>query len=78
VAAHADGRRVRLFSRDGALWFLCEGPRDLTVTLEPGWVSPSYGVKRPATVIQCTTDGPAPIVLSYQFSESEPSCVKSF
>jgi uncharacterized heparinase superfamily protein len=78
VAAHADGRRVRLSSRDRALWFLCEGPPDLTVTLEPGWVSPSYGVKLPATVIQCATDGPVPVVLTYQFSESEPSCVKSF
>jgi len=77
VSADVNGRCVRLSNGGRALWFQCDAPPEFTVTLEPGWVSPGYGVKSPTTVIRCAGTGRVPIVLSYQFSETEPSCARS-
>ena len=77
VSADVNGRCVRLSNGGRALWFQCDAPSDFKVTLEAGWVSPGYGVKNPTSVIQCSGTGRVPLVLSYQFSETDPSCAKS-
>src|SRR6185369_5072558 len=51
VAASRDGYDVRLTHGKAAVWLLpsAAAPR-LELSLEAGWVSPSYGVKIPTTV----------------------------
>jgi hypothetical protein len=41
-----------------------------TATLEPGWVSPSYGVKVPTTVIVWRTRGSVPLTASCLFADA--------
>ena len=72
VTAALDGRSVRLSSRERELWFRLEADASFRVSLEPSWVSPSYGVKHPSTVIVCAATARVPLTLSYSFSSSQP------
>jgi hypothetical protein len=45
-------------------------PTGFQPSLEPGWVSPSYGVKVPTTVLVWRASARLPIVGSYLFAES--------
>ena len=72
TAAALDGRSVRLSSRERELWFRLEADASFRVSLEPSWVSPSYGVKHPSTVIVCAATARVPLTLSYSFSSSQP------
>ena len=74
VTPEVEGRDVRL-SRDGrTVWLL---PDDIAATfplsIEPGWVSPSYGVKVPTTVLVWRTEVKGPIEASYLFAETRMS-----
>ncbi len=71
VTPHADGSDVRLASDDRVVWLLPDDTAGrLTLTLEPGWVSPSYGVKVPTTVLVWKTTAALPIVTSFLFAEA--------
>jgi len=72
VTPALDGRSVRLSSRERELWFRLEADASFRVSLEPSWVSPSYGVKHPSTVIVCAATARVPLTLSYSFSSSQP------
>ena len=60
-----DGRDVWLLPDAAAARF--------TLSLQPGWVSPSYGVKVPTTVIVWETTARLPIAASFLFVESRLS-----
>jgi hypothetical protein len=70
VSAHADGYDVRL-SRDSVeVWLLpVESAPQLTLSLEGGWVSPSYGVKVPTTTVVWKGVMPLPAGMSFLFAE---------
>jgi len=70
VTAALDGPRVRLTARERELWFRLDAGAPVTVSLEPAWVSPSYGVKHPSTVIVCAATLPLPLTMSYSFTQS--------
>ena len=72
VTAALDGRSVRLSSRDRELWFQLEADESFHVSLEPSWLSPSYGVKHPSTVIVCAATARVPLVLWYSFISLQP------
>ena len=71
VAVDVDGGDVRL-SRDGAqVWLLPDaGAAALSLTCEDGWVSPSYGVKRPTTVVVWRGTVPIPMEASFLFTST--------
>jgi len=56
-----DGRQVWVLPDDTAAGF--------SLSLEAGWVSPSYGVKVPSKVLVWTTRSRPPIVVSYLFAD---------
>jgi hypothetical protein len=71
VTPHADGTDVRLACDNRVVWLLPDGTAArFTLTFEPGWVSASYGVKVPTTVLVWKTSAPLPIVASFLFAES--------
>ena len=72
VTPEVEGCDVRL-SRDGrTVWLL---PDDTAATfslsVEPGWVSPSYGVKVPTMVLVWRAAVTVPIEASYLFAETQ-------
>ena len=69
VRADIDGWDVR-FIRDGLeRWLLpVSGGNALSWTLEPGWVSPSYGIKHENQVVTVTGEVQLPYRLTYLFS----------
>jgi uncharacterized heparinase superfamily protein len=69
--ARADG--VRLSSGDRVAWFtLLKGPPDLAFRLEPGWVSPRYGIKVANTVLVGETTADLPVEVSCAFTGHPP------
>jgi uncharacterized heparinase superfamily protein len=57
-----DADRVRLAAGDRCLWLAClEAPPGLRLTLDPGWVSPSYGVRVPTRVVRAEVTRAAPV-----------------
>ncbi len=67
IAAELDGNRVRLRRAGRDAWLQ---PVDLSpgfvVTLDEGWVSPSYGVRVPTTVVAVTTDVALPLTVTFR------------
>ncbi len=62
---------MRLTCGDRVVWLLPdETAARWTLTLEPGWVSPGYGVKVPTTVLVWKTHAALPIDASFLFAES--------
>jgi len=71
VTPAVDGTDVRLSHGGKTVWLLPdERAAGLTLSLEPGWVSPSYGVKVPTTVLVWTGRSGVPITASYLFAEA--------
>ena len=67
VSAALDGRDVRLSCDSRDVWLRSDLPSTFNVSLEPGWVSPSYGVKVPATVVVWQGTATLPIEASHVF-----------
>jgi hypothetical protein len=65
VRLACDGRDVWLLPDAAAARF--------TLSLQPGWVSPSYGVKVPTTVVVWETRARLPVEASFLFAESRLS-----
>ncbi len=62
VCLFCDGRTVWLLPDDTAATFL--------LSVEPGWISPSYGVKVPTAVVVWRATAEVPIEASYLFAET--------
>ncbi len=66
----ADGD-VRLESGGREVWLLPAGGRDgLTLSVEDGWVSPSYGVRVPTKILVWQLRAALPVTVSFLFAES--------
>ncbi len=68
VTAETHGRAVRLSCGSSEFWLRSDLPAAFTLSLEPGWVSPSYGVKVPATVVVWQGTVALPMTASHWFS----------
>jgi hypothetical protein len=68
VTADVHGRDVRIACGSREFWLRSDLPRAFTLSLEPGWVSPSYGVKLPAAVVVWTGTATLPLSASHSFS----------
>ena len=68
VTADLQGRDIRLSCQSRDVWLHSDLPPAFTPSLEAGWVSPSYGVKVPATVLVWKGTATLPIVASHSFS----------
>ena len=74
VAASVHGADLRLTAGGSEVWLLPDpAAAAFRLSLEDGWVSPSYGVKVPTTVITWTVSAGEPITASYLFAESRLS-----
>jgi uncharacterized heparinase superfamily protein len=71
VTACIDAGDVRLSGKAGTSWLLPNLPAGFDLSLEPGWVSPSYGVKVPTTVLVWRASARLPLAASYVFAESQ-------
>ena len=70
TAATIHGRDVRISLDDDAVWLMIDGPSDAcSLSLEDGWVSPSYGVKEPTKVIVWKGTVAVPLHASFLFAE---------
>jgi hypothetical protein len=71
VSCEIAGGGVRFSCGDGERWLqLASAPSAIAITLEPGWVSPSYGVRHPATVVVFRAKLTLPFTLTYSFLAS--------
>jgi uncharacterized heparinase superfamily protein len=65
---------VRLVAGHREAWLLTDAVTGtFSLSVEPGWVSPSYGVKVPTTVVVWRTSAAQPIVASFLFAERQLS-----
>jgi hypothetical protein len=72
VVASRDGYDVRLTHGKAAVWLLPSAAASrLELSLEAGWVSPSYGVKIPTTVVVWKGSVPLPFENSFLFAERQ-------
>ena len=59
---------VRFNHDDGERWLrLAAVPHDFAVSLEPGWVSPSYGIRHQTSVVVLRAVLTLPVTLTYSF-----------
>jgi hypothetical protein len=70
VVADVEAGDVRLSCSAGVMWLLPDLPSGFELSLEPGWISPSYGVKVPTIVLVWRAKARLPITGSYLFAES--------
>ena len=77
VAENRDGV-VRITSGPHQVWLTHEAAAPLTLALESGWVSPSYGVKLPSTVVTVKGIVTVPFSAAFGFAaeRSMPICVR--
>jgi hypothetical protein len=74
VTPELTGNRVRLHVAGRVFWFaLVDAPKDTTLTIEPGWVSPRYGIKVPTNCITISCTATLPVKLAYSFSVESAS-----
>jgi Heparinase II/III-like protein/Heparinase II/III N-terminus len=70
VRAERDGSDVCLSANGRAVWLLPDqAAAAFTLSVEAGWVSPSYGVKTASTVLVWTAAAAVPIESCYLFAE---------
>ena len=70
VRAELEGADVCLSGNGSRVWLLPDaGAAACTLSVEAGWVSPSYGIKIPTTVLVWTAKVTVPIESSYLFAE---------
>ncbi len=77
--AEISGGGVRIAGAARDVWFTHDALAPLTLTLDEGWVSPSYGVKTPTTVITLKGTVTVPFEASFAFAVERPHtiCVRS-
>jgi hypothetical protein len=74
VTATAHGDDLQLTADGHDVWLLPDPiAAGFALSLDEGWVSPSYGVKVPTTVITWTVTASEPVSVSYLFAESRLS-----
>lgn len=73
VTATSHGNDVRLSSGGAEVWLQprLDHPVRLAFAFEGGWVSPSYGVKVPTTVLTWRGSAALPIKMSFLFAERQ-------
>jgi len=68
VSVDIDGRDVHLTHGQRESWLqILDAPDDLTLLVEPGWVSPSYGVRAPIQVLIMRSHARLPVTASVRF-----------
>jgi hypothetical protein len=68
VSVGIDGRDVHLTHGHRESWLqIVDAPGDLTLLIEPGWVSPSYGVRIPIHVLIMRSQARLPVTASVRF-----------
>jgi hypothetical protein len=73
LRAELAGREVRLVGGGRVVWLaLLDGPAGLDLRLDPGWVSPSYGVRTPTTVVAGELAAPLPLEALWLVSGVRP------
>ena len=71
VAPEVDGSDVRLTCEGRTVWLLPdETAAAFSLSVEAGWVSPSYGVKVPTNVLVWRATATLPVLASYLFAET--------
>jgi hypothetical protein len=71
VAPEQDGCDVRLTCGGKTVWMLPdETAATFSFSIEPGWVSPSYGVKLPTSVLVWKATAKIPVAASYLFADA--------
>jgi hypothetical protein len=71
VAPEVDGCDIRLTHDGRTVWLLPDDTAAaFSFSVEPGWVSPSYGVKVPTNVLVWKATAPVPALVSYLFAET--------
>jgi hypothetical protein len=71
VAPQRDGCDVRLTCGGKTVWVLPdETAATFSFSIEPGWVSPSYGVKLPTNVLVWKATAKIPVAASYLFADA--------
>lgn len=71
VSAELEGTDVCLRHGDRVVWLMpVRHEPGLSLSLQPGWVSPSYGVKVPTTVVVWQGFGAIPALAEYLFAEA--------
>lgn len=73
VRAHIEGGDVRFEGRGQARWLLAASSMPSSWMLEPGWVSPSYGVRHETQVLTLRASLRLPYRLTYLFSVAPAS-----
>lgn len=69
VTAEVDGRDVRFTGAAAGRWLMTAGdPAPAAWRLEPGWVSPSYGVRHETQVLTLAGDMPLPATMTFLFA----------
>jgi uncharacterized heparinase superfamily protein len=68
VTAELVGQNVRLSCGPRQFWLRSSLPSGFSVSIEPSWVSPSYGVKVPAAAAVWTGTATLPVSASHWFS----------
>ena len=68
VRAAIQAHDVRFESTGRERWLLAASPLPASWALEPGWVSPSYGVRHETTVLTLRATVPLPCTMTYLFS----------
>jgi uncharacterized heparinase superfamily protein len=70
VVATVEGAGIRLSSRGRDAWLQADLAASFALSLEPGWISPSYGVKVPTTVVVWRGSTALPLSASFSFSDT--------
>lgn len=71
VTARLDGGDMQLTSGRHEVWLLPDRTAAaFSAALEEGWVSPSYGVKRPTTVVVWRVKAAVPLTAAWVFADS--------
>jgi hypothetical protein len=79
ITPELDGRDARLSSRNGTVWLLPDAALGaFSISIEPGWVSPSYGVKVSTAVLAWRGTVRVPIEASFLFSETHLTADERF
>jgi uncharacterized heparinase superfamily protein len=71
IRASIHGRDVRFEQGGQERWLQPASPLPASWTLEPGWVSPSYGVRQDTTVVTLRARLTMPQTLTYIFSSAQ-------
>jgi hypothetical protein len=72
IRADEVGAAIRLCAGSTEVWLRPESPLpDLHLRLEPGWVSPSYGVRVPTSVVVASLDAELPVSVTWLIGDRD-------